>query len=113
MGQIDSAHRLNPSSKGPARSVVVIRGNSAFDKPIVLRFEIDLSAMETTRSRYTVTDWAIGLLAFAVFTIVGVYAVALTRPTGWNVAQWSIFLLWIVIAARLALVVRQRRLQSR
>ena len=69
--------------------------------------------METTRSRYTVTDWAIGIAASAVFTVVGVYAVALTRPTGWNVGQWSLFLLWIVIAARLALHARQRRLQSR
>ena len=69
--------------------------------------------METTGTRYTITDWAIGLVAFAVFTVVGVYAVAFTRPTGWNMSQWSLFLLWIVIAARLALVARQRRLKSR
>ena len=49
--------------------------------------------METTGTRHTITDWAIGLLAFAVLTVVGVYAVALTRPTGWNVTQWSLFLL--------------------
>lgn len=67
----------------------------------------------TANERYTVRDWAIGLLAFAVFTVVGVYAVGLTRPTGWNVVQWSLFLLWIVLAARLALFARQRRLRSR
>jgi hypothetical protein len=69
--------------------------------------------METAKTRYTVTDWAIGLLALAVFTVVGVYAVALTRPTGWNVAQWSLFLLCIVGIAQLVLAVRQRRLKSR
>ena len=69
--------------------------------------------MEATRSRYTVTDWVIGLSAFAVFTLVGLYAVLLTRPPGWNVGQWSLFLLCIVLTARLALAARQRRLQSR
>jgi hypothetical protein len=69
--------------------------------------------METTRIRYTVTDWAIGLLAMAVFTVVGVYAIALTRPTGLNVAQWTLFLWCIVGIAQLVLAARQRRLKSR
>ena len=69
--------------------------------------------MEATRSRYTVTDWAIGLVAFAVFTVVGVYALLLTRPTGWNLGAWSLFLLCIAWTARLTLAARQRRLQSR
>ena len=54
-----------------------------------------------------------GLSAFAVFTVVGVYAVALTRPTGWNVSQWSLFLMCIVWIAQLVLTARQRRLKSR
>ena len=77
--------------------------------PLILRFDIDLSAMETTRSRYTVTDWAIGLSAFAVFTVAVLYVFLLTRPAGWNVFQWSLFLLGIVVTAQLVLVARQRR----
>ena len=69
--------------------------------------------MEATGSHHTVTDWAIGLSAFVVFTLVGLYAFLLTRPTGWNLGEWSLFLLCIVGTTQLALVALKRRRQRR
>ena len=69
--------------------------------------------METTGSRYTIADWAIGLSVFAVFTVVALYAISFTLPTGWTVTQWSLFLLCIVWTAQLILAARKRRRQFR
>ena len=52
--------------------------------------------METTGSRHTVTDWAVGLAAFAVFTVVALYVFLLTQPTGVTVFEWSLILLCAV-----------------
>ena len=65
--------------------------------------------MEATGSRHTVTDLAIGLSAFVVFTLVALYAFLLTRPTGWNLAEWSMFLLCIAGTTQLALAALKRR----
>ena len=65
--------------------------------------------MEITGSRYSVTDWAIGLSAFLVFGVVALYAFLITLPTGWKVADWSLVLLGVVGTARLVLAVRKRR----
>ena len=67
--------------------------------------------MQTAGSRSTITDWAIGLTAFAVFTVVALYAFLFTLPTGWTVAEWSLFLLCIVWTAQLILAARKRRLK--
>ena len=69
--------------------------------------------MDTTGSRHTVTDWTLGLSAFAVFTVVALYGVLFTRPAGWNVAEWALFLLCVVGTIRIALTALKRRRQLR
>ncbi len=69
--------------------------------------------METTRSPHTVADWVIGLAAFVVFTVVALYVFLLTRPTGWNMAEWSLFLLAITGTIQLAYAALRRRRQPR
>jgi heme/copper-type cytochrome/quinol oxidase subunit 4 len=68
--------------------------------------------MVATGSRYTIQEWAVGLVAFVVFTIVALYVFLLTRPTGWTVVEWSLFLLCVVGTARIALAAPKRRRQS-
>jgi len=99
-----------------ARDTTLNRVIRCFTNPSPTRSSpsgVGLIAMETTGSRYTVKDWAIGLSAFVVFTLVVLYVFLLTRPAGWNVFQWSLFLLGMVVTAQLVLVARQRRLRSR
>ena len=79
----------------------------------MLGLDLKSGAMEITGSRYSVTDWAIGLSAFMVFTVVALYAFLITRPAGWNVAEWSLVLLSVAGTARLVLAARKRRRQPR
>jgi hypothetical protein len=65
--------------------------------------------MATTTSNYTVTNWAVGVAAFAMFGIVGVYLVLLTRPAGWNLGQWALLLLCFVGTVQIVLATRKRR----
>jgi hypothetical protein len=93
-----------------ALEIVWQLGNSAFDKPnAATEPVVELCAMATTRSNYTVTNWAVGAAAFAVFGTVVVYLVLLTRPAGWNLGQWSILLLWFVVIVQIVLATRKRR----
>ena len=69
--------------------------------------------METTRSRNTVMDWVIGLVAFAVFGVMALYVFLLTRPAGVTVVEWSLILLGAIVAARLAMAALKRRRRLR